>query len=199
MFTGLIQDIGTIASIDKHGDWTIVVETRMLLNSLALGASVACNGICVTAIDKGQNHFRAQLSAETLSKTTSLHWKPGTRINLERALRAGDELGGHYVSGHVDGVAQVTDRHAEGDSVRFQFELPQAFDKYVAPKGSITLDGVSLTVNEVNGSRFGVNLIPHTLQMTTLAALMPGIEVNFEIDMIARYVERIIQNRIIIK
>jgi riboflavin synthase len=198
MFTGIIQDVGRITALDKKGDWTITITTQLPLGDLLLGASIACNGICVTAIEKGRDFFKAQFSSETLDKTTAKHWAVGQSINLERALRGGDELGGHYVSGHVDGVARLADKHAEGDSVRLIFEVPAAFAHYVAPKGSITLDGVSLTVNEVSGNHFGVNLIPHTLQNTTFGATTVGNDVNFEIDMIARYVERL-SGRTIVK
>ena len=190
MFTGIVQDIGAVTAVDSTGDWTFTIATRLPLGDLALGASVACNGICVTVIEKGRDFFKAQFSAETLDKTTAKTWQTGVRLNLERALRAGDELGGHYVSGHVDGVARLVGKQADGESLRMQFEVPKEFARYIAPKGSITLDGVSLTVNEVDGYRFGVNLIPHTLQMTTLGHIPVMAMVNFEIDMIARYVER---------
>jgi len=190
MFTGIVRDVGAVAAIDKRGDWTVTITTQIPLDDLDIGASVACNGICITAVTKTDNSFTARFSTETLSKTTASHWQTGTRINLERALRAGDELGGHYVSGHVDGVARVIGKRREGDSQRFEFEVPQQFSRYLAPKGSIAIEGVSLTVNEVDASSFGVNLISHTLATTTLGDLLPGSEVNFEVDMIARYVER---------
>jgi riboflavin synthase len=194
MFTGIITDIGTIAAIDKQGDWVLTVKTEKLpLDRMAVGASIACNGICLTITEKSAQQFKAQISMETLSKTTAIHWQPGRRINLESALRAGDELGGHLLSGHIDGVARVTDRKAEADSVRYTFEVPQKFAKYLAPKGSIALDGVSLTVNDVEGTCFGVNIIPHTRQMTVFEQLGKGDEANFEVDMIARYVERMVK------
>ncbi len=195
MFTGIIQSIGTIAAIDRKGDWTMRVASDLPLDAVALGASIACSGICLTVIAKDENKFTAQLSAETLSKTTAAGWDVGTRLNLERALRLGDELGGHIVSGHVDAVASVIDRQPDGDSLRFLFEAPAAFAKFLAPKGSVTLDGVSLTVNAVDGARFGVNIIPHTQTATTLGDRRAGDAVNFEIDVIARYVERMMPLR----
>ena len=195
MFTGLIQDIGTVQAVKQQGDWTLTLGTRLPIDGLAVGASVACNGICVTLTAKGNDFFKAQFSTETLNKTTVKDWRVGTCVNLERALRAGDELGGHYVSGHVDGVARLIDQQPEGDSLRMLFDLPQDFARFVAPKGSVTLDGVSLTVNEVEGTTFGVNLIPHTQAVTTLGALKIGDVVNFEIDMIARYIARMLGPR----
>jgi len=195
MFTGIIQSIGAIAAIDRKGDWTINVASDLPLDAVALGASIACSGICLTVIAKDEKKFTAQLSAETLSKTTAAGWDVGTRLNLERALRLGDELGGHIVSGHVDAVASVIDRQPDGDSLCFLFEVPAAFAKFLAPKGSVTLDGVSLTVNAVDGARFGVNIIPHTQTATTLGDRRAGDAVNFEIDVIARYVERMMPLR----
>lgn len=195
MFTGIIQSIGAIAAIDRKGDWTISVASDLPLDAVALGASIACSGICLTVIAKDEKKFTAQLSAETLSKTTAAGWDVGTRLNLERALRLGDELGGHIVSGHVDAVARVIDRQPDGDSLRFLFEAPAAFAKFLAPKGSVTLDGVSLTVNAVDGARFGVNIIPHTQTATTLGDRRADDTVNFEIDVIARYVERMMPLR----
>lgn len=196
MFTGIIHDIGSIAAIDKTGDWTLTIATKKLpLEKTALGASVACSGICLTVIEKSAGQFKVQVSMETLSKTSAVHWKTGQRINLEPALRMGDELGGHLLSGHVDGVARVVSRSGEGDSLRLQFEVPGQFARFLAPKGSAAIDGVSLTVNDVDGARFGVNIIPHTQDMTTLASLNPGDEANFEVDMIARYVARMTEAR----
>jgi len=193
MFTGIVQDIGEIAAIDKQGDWTLTIAVKKFpLDKTSIGASISCNGICLTVIEKENNQFKVQVSAETLSKTTALHWRTGTRINLEPALRMGDELGGHLVSGHIDGVARLKDKQKEGDSWRYLFEAPHEFAKFIAPKGSITLDGVSLTINEVKGAQFGVNLIPHTLSETALGTLEPGGEVNFEVDMMVRYVERLL-------
>ncbi len=167
--------------------------------TIALGASIACSGCCLTAIEvggkPGDAWFAVQASGETLSKTTLGQWREGTRINLERALKMGDELGGHIVSGHVDGLATLVSRAAEGESTRLVFALPKALGRFVAPKGSVAIDGVSLTVNEVSDAetetRFGVNIIPHTQVATTLGALQPGQRVNFEVDMLARYVQRL--------
>ena len=191
MFTGIVTDIGTIREIRPGGDTTFVIATKLDLKDLALGASIACAGVCLTAIDHGDDWFAVQASAETLSRSTLKDWRVGTRINLERALKAGDELGGHIVSGHVDAVAEIVERRRDGDSERFAFRVPDAFARAVASKGSVALDGVSLTVNEVQGNRFGVNLIPHTLAHTTFGAAKVGDRVNFEVDMLARYVARL--------
>jgi riboflavin synthase len=191
MFTGIITDIGTVKEIRPGGDTTFVIGTTLDLGNLALGASIACAGVCLTAIDFGKDWFAVQVSAESLSRSNLKEWRVGTRINLERALKAGDELGGHIVSGHVDAQAEIVERRPDGDSERFAFRVPDAFAKAVAPKGSVALNGVSLTVNEVQGNRFGVNLIPHTLAHTTFGAAKVGDRVNFEIDMLARYVARL--------
>jgi riboflavin synthase len=191
LFTGIITDIGTVREIHPGGDTTYVIETDLDLGDLALGASIACSGVCLTAIDHGVNWFAVQASAETLLRSTLKDWHVGSRINLERALRAGDELGGHIVSGHVDAVAEIVEQRKDGDSERFAFRVPDEFARAVAPKGSVALDGVSLTVNEVQGNRFGVNIIPHTLAHTTFGAAKVGDRINFEIDMLARYVARL--------
>lgn len=191
MFTGIITDIGTVREIRPGGDTTFVIGTRLDLKDLALGASIACAGVCLTAIEHGDDWFAVQASAETLSRSTLKDWRVGTRINLERALKAGDELGGHIVSGHVDAIAEIVERRRDGDSERLAFRVPDEFAKAVAPKGSVALDGVSLTVNEVQGNRFGVNLIPHTLAHTTFGDAKVGTRVNFEVDMLARYVARL--------
>jgi riboflavin synthase len=197
MFTGIIRDIGEIIAIDKQGDWTITIKTNVLsLGKTAIGASIACSGVCLTVIEKAVHQFKVQVSHETLSKTTAIHWRVGTAVNLEPALCMGDELGGHLLSGHVDGLIRVVERSASADSVRFVFEAPKAYMKYIAPKGSISIDGISLTINSVDDVRFSVNIIPHTQQMTTIGKLAVGDEANFEIDMIARYVERMIGARI---
>jgi riboflavin synthase len=196
MFTGIVQDIGEVTAIDKKGDWTLTVTAKKLpVDKMAIGASVSCNGICLTVIEKDKDWFKVQVSAETLSKTTALHWRTGSRINLEPALRMGDELGGHLVTGHIDGTARVKDKQPEGDSIRYTFEVPHEFAKFIAAKGSVALDGVSMTVNEVNGHRFGVNVIPHTQTQTTLSAIEIGGEVNFEVDLIARYAGRLLNER----
>jgi riboflavin synthase len=193
MFTGIIQDIGSITEIVKSGDWLLTIKTdKLSLASTTIGASIACSGICLTVIAKTTDTFQVQASTETLNKTNMLHWQKGTRINLEPALRMGDELGGHLVTGHIDGIAFVTAKHKEGDSIRLQFEVPPLFSRFLAPKGSAVVEGVSLTVNEIADNRFGVNIIPHTQTATTLGTLAIGDEVNFEVDMIARYVERLL-------
>jgi riboflavin synthase len=194
MFTGIIQDIGEIASIDKQGDWTVAIRAGKLpLDRLAIGASIACSGICLTVIKKGVGTFKVQVSGETLSCTTALHWKPGTRLNLEPALRMGDEAGGHLVTGHIDGLAKILEKIPENKSLRVTLEVSHELARFVAPKGSVALDGVSLTVNEVKNTRFGVNLIPFTQNETTLGALEPGAEANFEVDLIARYTARLLE------
>lgn len=190
MFTGIITDIGIVSAIHKDGDTRIKVSTHYDTSSIDLGASIACAGTCLTVIETGADWFAVQASAETLSKTTLGTWQDNTRINLERALQAGDELGGHLVSGHVDGVGEVTAISPDGDSVRVSFEAPADLMSLIAAKGSITIDGVSLTVNEVSNLSFGVNLIPHTQQITTLGILKEGQRVNLEIDQLARYVAR---------
>jgi riboflavin synthase len=192
MFTGIVTDIGTLREIRAGGDTTFIIGTKLDTGDLALGASVACAGVCLTVIDRGADWFAVQASAETLARSTLKDWRVGTGINLERALKAGDELGGHLVSGHVDAMAEIVERRAEGDSQRFAFRVPDAFAAAIAPKGSIALDGVSLTVNEVQGNRFGVNLIPHTLAHTTFGAAKVGDRVNLEIDTLARYVAHLL-------
>jgi riboflavin synthase len=192
MFTGIVTDIGTLREIRAGGDTTFIIGTKLDTGDLALGASVACAGVCLTVIERGADWFAVQASAETLARSTLKDWRVGTGINLERALKAGDELGGHLVSGHVDAMAEIVERRAEGDSQRFSFRVPDAFAAAIAPKGSVALDGVSLTVNEVQGNRFGVNLIPHTLAYTTFGAAKVGDRVNLEIDTLARYVARLL-------
>ena len=192
MFTGIIADVGMLREIRPGGDATYVIGTKLALGDLALGASVACSGVCLTVIERGDDWFAVQASAETLARSSLKDWRIGARINLERALKAGDELGGHLVSGHVDALAEIVERRAEGDSQRFSFRVPESLAAAIAPKGSIALDGVSLTVNEVQGARFGVNIIPHTLAQTTFGAAKVGDQVNLEIDMLARYVARLL-------
>ncbi len=191
MFTGIITDVGRVRSVEINGDTRLVIETAYDTNEIEIGASIACAGPCLTVTDKDDGWFAVDASAETLSKTTLGGWAKGTRVNLERALRVGDEMGGHIVTGHVDGIAVVISVTPEGDSQRFVLEAPKEYARYVAPKGSVTLDGVSLTVNEVDGSQFGVNIIPHTQAATTFGDLQPGDRVNFEIDVLARYVDRL--------
>lgn len=193
MFTGIITDVGRIRAIEQRGDTRMEIETAYDTGTIEIGASIACSGPCLTVVEKGEGWFAVEASAETLSRTTLGGWKTGTRVNLERALRVGEELGGHIVSGHVDAVARVLDTRPEGDSVRFDFEVPDAFKFFVAAKGSIALDGVSLTVNEVDGNRFGVNVISHTRSHTTFGERAKGDPVNMEIDMLARYVARLLE------
>ena len=194
MFTGLITDVGRLRSrkpLEKGA--RIEIETAYAMADIATGASIACSGVCLTVVDKGADWFAVDVSAETLAMTTLDDWQPGRRINLERALRIGDELGGHIVSGHVDGVAEVTARIPEGESTRFTIKPPRALLRYIAPKGSVALDGISLTVNEVGAMDFGVCIIPHTAEMTTFGDVEPGAPVNLEIDMLARYVARLLE------
>lgn len=197
MFTGIVTDIGRIRAVTKTGEGEgegrrFEVETAFDVSDIDMGGSVAHAGACMTVVEKGDGWYAIEVSAESLSKTTLGNWTEGTRVNLERAMRLGDELGGHIVSGHVDGVGDVINRESDGDSERFTFRAPDDLAKYLAPKGSITIDGVSLTVNEVDGATFGVNLIPHTQEVTTLGALKTGDQVNLEIDMLARYVARLL-------
>jgi riboflavin synthase len=192
MFTGIITDVGRLRAIVPSGDTRFVIATSYETAEIAIGASIACAGVCLTVVEKATGWFAVQASAETLSRTTLGAWREGTAINLERALRLGDEFGGHVVSGHVDAVADIIESRPEGDSLRFVFEVPPAYERAVAPKGSVALDGVSLTVNEVDGRRFGVNVIPHTQAKTTFGQSRVGDRVNLEIDMLARYVARLL-------
>jgi len=193
MFTGIITDLGRVKSLVKEGDTRFEFTTSYALETVDLGASIACNGACMTVVEKGPDWFAITASQESLDKTTMATWAVGDAINLERACKVGDELGGHIVSGHVDALAEVISIIPEGDSHRFTFKVPHAFKNYVASKGSVTLNGVSLTVNEVNDDTFGVNIIPHTMSETNLGQLTAGDFVNFEIDMLARYVARLLQ------
>ena len=198
MFTGIITDVGTIESVEPRGDLRVRISTGYDTATVAIGASIACSGACLTVVDKGANWFAVDVSGETQDKTAAGMWASGRKLNLERALKVGDELGGHIVTGHVDAVATVVEARPEGDSTRMTFEAPAAVAPYIAPKGSICLDGVSLTVNEVAGTskggvRFGINVIPHTAQATTFGDLSVGREVNVEIDVLARYLGRMQQ------
>ena len=195
MFTGIVTDLGEVRRVarDQGLDARFEVATRYDLDSVDIGASIAHNGVCLTVIEKAGESYVIQASAETLSKTTLGDWQVGTRVNLERACKVGDELGGHIVSGHVDGVARVVSIRPENESLRFTFEAPADLAKFVAPKGSVALDGVSLTVNEVDRRLFGVNVIPHTQAVTTFGGLREGDRVNMEIDMLARYVARLLE------
>jgi riboflavin synthase len=196
MFTGIITDLGRVRRLRRgagpEGGLELTIATTYDTGDIPLGASIACSGPCLTVVGIEPGAFAVQASAETLGCSTLGDWAEGTPVNLERALRFGDECGGHLVSGHVDGVARVVERRPEGDSVRFTIEAPTPLMRYIAPKGSVALDGISLTVNEVGGSRFGVNIIPYTLAHTSLGEAMPGQRLNFEIDTIARYVARLL-------
>ena len=196
MFTGIVTDLGEVRAIERQGDTRFVIATSYPVAKVAIGASIACSGACLTVVEKGEDWLAFDASAETLSKTTLGRWSIGDRVNLERALALGAELGGHLVSGHVDAAGSVEDISSEGDSWRFRFRAPADVGRFLAPKGSITVDGVSLTVNEVedqaDGSTlFGVNIIPHTFEVTTFGILKSGAAVNLEIDLIARYLERL--------
>jgi len=192
MFTGIIADRGTVRAVRPGADSVFEIATALALGDVAHGASIACAGVCLSVIEKGADWFAVQVSAETRARSTAGAWRVGTRLNLERSLRLGDELGGHIVLGHVDAMAELIARRPDGDSLRLSFEVPRGCELSIAPKGSITLDGVSLTVNEVEGRRFGVNIIPITRAQTTLGALQPGDKVNLELDVIARYVARLL-------
>jgi riboflavin synthase len=191
MFTGIITDIGRIRSLEARGDLRVTITTGYDTGSIDIGASIACDGVCLTAIQLGPDWFAVEASAETLSKTNLGDWAEGRAVNLERALKVGDELGGHIVSGHVDGLAVVLSVTDEGDSTRVRFRAPDHLAGFIAPKGSVALNGTSLTVNEVEGAEFGVNLISHTKAVTTWGGVAPGDRVNLEIDTLARYVARL--------
>jgi riboflavin synthase len=198
MFTGIVTDIGEITSVTsggQTGDRRFVVRTRHDLKPVPIGASIACSGCCLTAIEKGADWFAAEASGETLAKTHLGEWRAGTRINLELSLKLGDELGGHLVYGHVDGLGKIVSMTPEGGSVRFVFEAPPDLARFIAAKGSIAVDGVSLTVNEVENDRFGVNIISHTQAATTFGQAKIGQRVNLEVDMLARYVQRLLEYR----
>jgi riboflavin synthase len=194
MFTGIVTDMGEVLTLRQAGDLTVRIATAYDIETIDIGASIACDGVCLTVIALGtdpRGWFDVQISAETVSKTNLSAWQVGRRINLERALRVGDELGGHIVSGHVDGVAEIVAMRDEGDSTRFTFAAPADLARFIAPKGSVALNGTSLTVNEVAGATFGVNMIPHTKAVTTWGSARVGDRVNLEIDTLARYVARL--------
>jgi riboflavin synthase len=200
MFTGIVTDIGEVIAIEKRGDTRLIIATSYDPETIALGASIACSGCCLTAVDigrlqDGRGFFAVDASAETLARTTLRSWKVGTRINLERPLKMGDELGGHVVSGHVDDVGEIVSIIPEGDSLRFRFRVSPEISRFIATKGSVSIDGTSLTVNEVEGHDFGVNIIPHTQAVTTWGKAKAGDRVNVEIDMLARYVARLSETR----
>ena len=190
MFTGLIQDIGRVRSIEKSGDWRIVIETAMDMGVVPMGASICCSGCCLTVVEKFDDAFAVDVSAESLSKTNIGGWNIGRCVNIEPSLKMGDELGAHFVFGHVDALAVLVSVKQDGDSYRLKIKPPTELMPYIASKGSIGLDGISLTVNEVEGDVFGVNIIPHTWDHTTLSDLNVGDKLNIEIDMLARYVGR---------
>ena len=194
MFTGIISAIGRIDDIHKRGDWRLKITTPWDCAKIDLGASIACSGVCLTVIERDADWFAVEVSAESLSRTTIGTWQAGTQINLERALRLGDELGGHIVSGHVDGLAIIDQITRSGDSHELKISVPDALSKFIAEKGSVSLDGISLTVNAIEGSRFGVNIIDHTWGHTTLGHATIGQHLNLEIDMLARYVSRLISS-----
>jgi riboflavin synthase len=199
MFTGIVTDVGMVVKAEQRGDLRLQIRTDYDLATVDLGASIACSGVCLTVVDKGEDWFAVDVSAETVSRTASDMWREGARLNLERPLRMGDELGGHIVTGHVDSVGDVLDLRTEGDSQRIDVRVGRELAPAIAQKGSISLDGVSLTVNEVrdadDGTHFSVNIIPHTAQQTTLGDLTPGRQLNVEIDVIARYLDRMVAAR----
>ncbi|MEP3225158.1 MAG: riboflavin synthase [Parasphingorhabdus sp.] len=195
MFTGIVSDIGTIQSVEERGDLRLVVACDYDMDGVDIGASIACSGACMTVVEKGANWFAVDVSAESISKTADTMWTEGARLNLERALKVGDELGGHIVTGHVDAVGAVVAMEAVGDSHPIRIKAPRDIAPYLAPKGSITVDGISLTVNAVEDLAdgdviFDLNIIPHTASVTTFADLKIGDEVNLEIDILARYLLR---------
>lgn len=200
IFTGIVTDIGTVRHAEQRGDLRLVIGCGYDMGTVDLGASIACSGACLTVVDKGDDWFAVDLSAETVSKTAAGLWQQGARLNLERALKLGDELGGHLVTGHVDGIGEVIGVREEGDSLRIGIRAPDGLGPYIAAKGSITLDGVSLTVNDVadqddGATHFSVNIIPHTAQHTTFDGITPGRPLNIEIDVLARYLKRMTDSR----
>jgi riboflavin synthase len=195
MFTGIVTDIGTVTKAEQRGDLRLTIRCGYDMSTVDMGASIACSGTCLTVVDKGDDWFAVDVSAETVSKTAADLWREGARLNLERALRMGDELGGHIVTGHVDGVADVLEVAEEGGSHRLRLSLPDNIARFIAPKGSVTLDGVSLTVNEVGGGEFSVNIIPHTAQVTTFDQIAAGRQLNVEIDVLSRYLDRMLAAR----
>jgi len=192
VFTGIITDLGRVRSLTRQSMTRLEIATRYDASSIAIGASIACNGACLSVVARDPGWFAVEASGETLAKTTLGSWQVGTAVNLERPLKLGDELGGHLVLGHVDGVGTVVERRQDGGSIRLTVEAPGDLARFVAPKGSIAIDGVSMTVNEVSGRQFGVNVIPITQRETNLGALAAGAPVNLEIDMMARYVGRLL-------
>jgi riboflavin synthase len=197
MFTGIVTDVGTVRKVEHRGDLRLKVETGYDTASIDLGASIACSGVCLTVVDKGEDWFAVDVSGETISRTAADHWREGARLNLERSLRLGDELGGHIVTGHVDAVATVVGTCPEGDSLKVGISVPRPLAPMIAAKGSIALDGVSLTVNEVReaedgDTHFAVNIIPHTANETTFGEIAHGQQLNVEVDVLARYIDRML-------
>jgi riboflavin synthase len=200
LFTGIITDVGRVVAAEERGDLRLRIACGYDMATVDLGASIACSGVCLTVVDKGEDWFAVDVSGETISKTAGDRWRDGAKLNLERALRLGDELGGHIVTGHVDAVAEVVGTCPEGDSNRIDISVPRELAPMIAAKGSVTLDGVSLTVNEVREAEdgrthFSVNIIPHTAQCTTLGELKSGEQLNVEVDVLARYIDRILAAR----
>src|SRR5437868_1808252 len=200
MFTGTVTDVGTVRNAEQRGDLRLRIQTGYDTASIDLGASIACSGVCLTVVDKGKDWFAVDVSGETRSRTAAEMWSEGAKLNLERSLRVGDELGGHIVTGHVDAIGAVVGTCAEGDSVRLGISIPRELGTMVAPKGSIALDGVSLTVNDVREAEdgtthFSVNIIPHTAQHTTFREIAAGRQLNVEVDVLARYITRMIGSR----
>ena len=200
MFTGIVTDVGTVRQAEQRGDLRLVIGTGYDTGTIELGASIACSGVCLTVVDKGDDWFAVDVSSETVSRTAADLWREGAKLNLERSLRLGDEIGGHIVTGHVDAVAEVVEAAPEGDSVRITLSAPKELGVMIAPKGSVALDGVSLTVNDVSDSedgatRFTVNIIPHTAHHTTFAGIAAGRQLNVEADVLARYIQRMMDAR----
>ena len=199
MFTGIVTDVGTVRKAEQRGDLRLVIASGYDTATIGLGASIACSGVCLTVVDKGEDWFAVDLSAETVSRTAAGLWREGATLNLERSLRMGDELGGHIVTGHVDAVGNVVEAAPEGDSVQITVEVPRNLAPMIAQKGSIALDGVSLTVNTVEdapeSARFSINLIPHTAKETTFGQIAAGRQLNVEVDVLARYIDRMLAAR----
>jgi riboflavin synthase len=200
MFTGIVTDVGTVRKAEQRGDLRLVIGTGYDTGTIDLGASIACSGVCLTVVDRGDDWFAVDISGETASRTAADLWREGAKLNLERSLRVGDEIGGHIVTGHIDAVAKVLGVTPEGDSVRIGLGVPRELGPMIAPKGSIALDGVSLTVNDVKdaedgSTQFSVNIIPHTAQHTTLNGIAEGRHFNVEVDVLARYIDRMLATR----
>ena len=200
MFTGIVTDVGTVLRAEQRGDLRLVIGTAYDMDSVDLGASIACSGACLTVVDKGDDWFAVDVSGETVSRTAADHWRERARLNLERSLRLGDEIGGHIVTGHVDAVGEVVGACPEGDSTRIGISVPRSLGPMIAAKGSVALDGVSMTVNDVRdtddgATHFSVNVIPHTADHTTLGELAEGRQLNVEVDVLARYIDRMLAAR----